>query len=375
MTHINLPINFTEKMKEANPVHNVLYVHGITLACISEKQDGRIFLCTKETAKIFNVLESDVIAAFQYWQLNRLVHLIFDEKLIIDFIGFSSQSQYSQSKPSLHMVKEFEPKKEHIITTKDDLNAYNVDDCVDEEIYSEEIYSFDINEKVEYTPEELEIYQKGSPAVASLFKKTEELMGSFLKSSDLSTVFSFYEWLELPLEVIEIILDYCKQNKQKNMNYIEQIAMDWSDQNIKTVTAAKEYIDKINKNYRSVLRAIGQSGQDNVTASQKKYIDKWLDKYNLDLELVLAACDRTVMTTGKPTFAYIDKILTTWYKNGVNSIEQVEELDKKHEQNQKVMKTAKRKPSKFNNFNPTPMDHDKLESMSFELIKNASMGI
>lgn len=349
MTHIPLPIDFTEKMKEANPMHSVLYIHGISLA-YNSNQEGRVFLCTKETSRAFNILENDVVAAFQYWQLNRLVHLTFGEKLIIDFINFS---EHKKETLKLIQTAVYKPLPE--------INPVP-------EYYEQE--TEDIPQKPEYTPEELEIYKNGNPAVASVFKKTEAIMGKLLKSSDLSTVFGFYEWLELPLDVIEILLDYCKANKQKNINYIEKIAIDWSEQNIKTAEVATQYIEKINKNYRAVLRAIGQSGQDNVTTSQKKYIDKWLDDYALDIEIVMAACDKTVMTTGKPTFAYVDKILTTWYNAGISTVEQIEKLDSEHKQIKKVP----RKASKFNNFTATPMDHDTLESMSFELIKNASSG-
>ena len=370
MNQIPLSLNFIEQMQDAHPVYSVLYVHAIHLAYAqqvagSTPSPGRVSLCTKAIAKTFKLTEADVVAAFQHWQAKRLVHLTFDEDLMIEFIAYDTTAVAPVVTPEPVTVTNPLPTSSHP-------QVVSAETPVLEAYAAPTLQLVDSSQKPEYLPAEIEVYRNGSPVIAELFKKVETVMGKYLKSTDLSTVFSFYDWLELPFEVIGLLLDYCAQAKYRNINYIEKIAIDWSEQGINTAEAATAYLNQINKGYRAVLKAIGLAGQDNVTASQKKYIDKWLTEYNQALVLIETACDKAVMATGKPSFAYVDKILTGWYTTGVTTLEQVAQLDQHHSKHPAPPKPAKRVASKFNNFSPAPMDHDSLDSIGFELIQSSS---
>lgn len=54
---------------------------------------------------------------------------------------------------------------------------------------------------------------------------------------------------------------------------------------------------------------------------------KWLQEYKLPLDVVKLACERTVMQTGKASFAYADRILENWKKAGVSSVADVQAQD------------------------------------------------
>ena len=386
MTQIPLSLNFIEQMQDTNPVHSVLYIHAIHLAYAEQatgqtETPGRVKLCTKALAKTFKLTEADVVCAFQHWQANRLVHLTFGEELIVEFIAYDTQvavpaATVPEPIPVAHVAEAPLLKIVPPLAVSEPVSVAHAPVAVVATPSPElapVLNLVDPAQKPEYLPTEIEVYREGSPVIAELFKKVETVMGKYLKSSDLSTVFSFYDWLELPFDVIGLLLDYCEQAKYRNINYIEKIAIDWSEQGINTAEAATAYIERISKSYRGVLKAIGLSGQDNVTASQKKYIDKWLTEYRLSMELIENACDKAVMATGKPSFAYVDKILTGWHTSGVSTLAQVEQLDKNHTKTQATSKQPiKRTPSKFNNFSPAPMDHDSLDSIGFELIQSSS---
>lgn len=54
---------------------------------------------------------------------------------------------------------------------------------------------------------------------------------------------------------------------------------------------------------------------------------KWLQEYKLPLDVVKLACERTVMQTGKASFAYADRILENWKKAGVSAVADVQAQD------------------------------------------------
>ena len=43
-----------------------------------------------------------------------------------------------------------------------------------------------------------------------------------LSQQDMSLLFSFYDWLGLPMEVIELLLSYCTASGHTGMRYIEK---------------------------------------------------------------------------------------------------------------------------------------------------------
>ena len=66
---------------------------------------------------------------------------------------------------------------------------------------------------------------------------------------------------------------------------------------------------------------------ENFVAAEEAYMKKWLQEYKLPLDVVKLACERTVMQTGKASFAYADRILENWKKAGVSAVADVQAQD------------------------------------------------
>lgn len=64
-----------------------------------------------------------------------------------------------------------------------------------------------------------------------------------LSQQDMSLLFSFYDWLGLPMEVIELLLSYCTASGHTGMRYIEKVAIGWAEEGVNTVEKAAEYIE------------------------------------------------------------------------------------------------------------------------------------
>jgi DnaD/phage-associated family protein len=229
---------------------------------------------------------------------------------------------------------------------------------------------------------ELEIYKTNYQEVANLFTLAEKALGKFLTANDCSTVYGFYDWLRLPFDVIGILLNYCIDQNKKSLRYIEKIAIDWSENNIDTKELAQEHIKNFKGNYREVLKSLGQ-GTREATKTEIKYIDKWQKDYQLPLEIILEACDKTIMRLGKPQFSYTDKILSSWHTSGAKTLEDIQRLEalfyeEKSKKTKSVSKAKSQQPkpkSKFCNYEETTVhDYDEMERIDLEILRQSMNG-
>lgn len=100
-----------------------------------------------------------------------------------------------------------------------------------------------------YTPEEISICMDRSEEARALFKDAERVFGRPLTTSEMGMLMSFMEWYALPTEVIAELLGYCAERAKSEGNpsklrrpYLESLARDWSDSEIKTAAAAREHV-------------------------------------------------------------------------------------------------------------------------------------
>ena len=66
------------------------------------------------------------------------------------------------------------------------------------------------------------------------------------------------------------------------------------------------------------------------------YIEKWFCEYSYSIPIIQKAYEKTVDAIGKLSFPYLNKILTSWYNEGIKTPEEAAEKD---------IKTPKTPPS------------------------------
>ena len=107
---------------------------------------------------------------------------------------------------------------------------------------------------------------------------------------------------------------------------MNKVALGWADAGIKTVDQAKDDAAAHSQIYYSVMKALGITGR-NLVDSEVSLINKWVGEYGFDIELVKAACSKTISAIQKPSFEYTDSILANWRKKDVHTLKDVEVLD------------------------------------------------
>ncbi len=309
-----------------NPTYIIVYLY-IYRHC---QESG---ITTKQVSEALNILETDIVNSMKFWHKEGIIEYSDGEELVVKFLAI-------QPKP-----QENEPTR--II----------------------------MQSRPQYSVMELEIYKSQSTDISRLFSVAEQAMGKYLTSNDLSVLFGLYDWLRLPLKVIELLLEYCAENGHRNIRYIEKVGIDWAENKIDTVEKAQEYIRAFNVEYQAILKAFGQTGRT-ASPAEIKYMKKWLNEYAMPLDVVLEACDITILQTGGAKFTYTDKILTEWHEKGIKTVEQVkleqEEFVKsrKKERDTSSKKTIT-KTNRFINFKQRDWDYSKIEEMERKYLQDS----
>ena len=228
-----------------------------------------------------------------------------------------------------------------------------------------------MEQKPEYSMAELSEYMKHGD-MKTLLQTAQRKLGKPLTQQDISMIFGLHDWLGFPLDVIEVLLSYCVSDGFKGMRYVEKVAMGWAEEGITTVEKAAEYIEMRKTGFHTIMRAFGQSGRMPVEG-EEAYMKKWIQEYALSVDVIKLACERTVMQTGKVSFAYADSILKKWKDAGVKAPADIEALDRAFAAKKTVRTseqpkavTAQPKQNRFINYPQRQWDFDKLEQLQRE---------
>lgn len=193
--------------------------------------------------------------------------------------------------------------------------------------------------------------------IKELLYISQTYLGKTFSPAETNTILYFYDGLGFPVELIEFLIEYCVSNGHKSMRYIEKVALNWSQDNIDSVDAAKAKVATYVNNCYPVLQAFGLQGR-NPASSERAFIGKWTDEYGFSMDMILDACNRTINTIHQPSFQYADSILQRWLKSGVKTPADVKTLDAIHDT--KTKETAATKQTRENSFNSfsTQRDYD-----------------
>ena len=231
----------------------------------------------------------------------------------------------------------------------------------------------------EYTLDEIKEFRK-NPDISELFFIIETYLKHTLSSTDTNMVLYWLDELHFSTDLVEYLVEYCITKGHSSLRYMNKVALGWADAGIKTIDQAKDDAAAHSQIYYSVMKALGITGR-NLVDSEVSLINKWVGEYGFDIELVKAACSKTISAIQKPSFEYTDSILANWRKKDVHTLKDVEVLDANFAKANKASATGSSQgtnaangssksksnnsssKNKFNNFNQRNNDYDKLEKL------------
>lgn len=268
--------------------------------------------------------EKDVLRAFKHWSEEGLLKIDYDDAGNICglTVGMSDSASSTEAKPTPITMKPSESNstKKTVSKSQEDLRQ--------------------------------------------LYFVIEQYMGKPLSVKEIQKINYFFDTLGFSVDLIEYLIEYCVENGHRNLNYIESVALAWSDSGIRTTEDAKMNTALYTKNVYSILNAFGIKGRS-AAPTELSYIKKWTEEYGFALDVILEACNRTINNTHKPDFKYADSILNNWRAKDVHHLSDVSRLDMAYRQEKESKKKTAVKTvvsgNRFNNFEGRSYDISSLE--------------
>ncbi len=269
-------------MAEANEAQLKIYLY--LMRCIEADEPVSVL----SIADRFNYTERDVLRSLVYWSKNGIVTLEYDNA--------------------------------HNVTG---ITLNDPQDAPENASFAAE--PLQLASAPSYSQEKLRAFRNRAD-VRQLVFVTEQYFKQTLSLTDLTSLLYLYDELHFSTDLIEFLIEYSVNSGKPNMRYIEEVALNWSDEGIHTPEEAKNYIRFHNKDNHRILKEFGISDRS-LTPVEADYIDKWKNEYHFSIELICEAAARTIRQIAKPSFPYADSILSAWNKAGVKKPEDINVLD------------------------------------------------
>lgn len=258
-----------KKMLNANGAYVKVYLYALSLAYKGVSED------IPEIAKKLNLLESDVVNAFEYFEKEELL------TVNSNYIYFNGQFENkTTSKP--------QQKKK--------------------------------------APENVAQIMLENKALTDLCDLSQKILGKTLNNNDLETLYWIYDELGFSPEVIIMLLEYCVSKDKRSMKYIEKVAIGWHENGITTISQADSYVteEREKKSYFYSLRKLFGITDRNLSKTEEMYLKSWKNDYNMSEEMVALAYEYCILSTNKLSFPYINSIVKGWFEKGIKTIEEAE---------------------------------------------------
>lgn len=195
----------------------------------------------------------------------------------------------------------------------------------------------------------------------------QNVLGKTLNSSDLETLYWFYDGLHFSPEVILMLLEYCVSKDKRSMKYIEKVAISWHERHITTIEEVERFMaeEEQKDHYFYTLKKIFGIHNRDLTKTEENYLTTWQNDYRMSQEMVALAYEYCILQTNKLSFPYMDSIIRRWHKQNITTIEAAEADNEqfKAKNNKKINAPAD------SDIYSDPYDHEELERIWWAKLK------
>lgn len=352
-----------EYMKDANDAQLKVYLYLLRM------MNAQLATSVSDIADKFNHTEKDVVRALKYWEKSGLLTLDFDKDKNLVGIHIHDLNTAGSAKDRQAFVpSSFVPMpsaQSAAAPAAGERNAAADAGFADRTPYpSENPVSFD---KPAYSADQLREF-KNRQNTSQLLFVAESYIGKPLTPSEMKTILYFTDVLHFSDDLIDYLLQYCVERGKKDFKYIEKVALNWAESGISTPKQAQKTAARYDKNVYSVMNALGKSGAP--TQKEAEYILRWIREYGFSNDIIIEACERTVLATDKNRFEYAERILQSWHEQNVHRKSDICKIDELYQQRKKnAASTAapRQYSNRFNQFTQNTYDFDALEK---ELLSN-----
>ena len=178
-----------------------------------------------------------------------------------------------------------------------------------------------VTELPQYTGEEFSRVLERRSELSVLIEEAQNILGKVFNITETQCLVSIAEGLGLDEEYILTLLAYCKRIDKSNMRYVEKTAISLYDKGIQSAVQLEEYFRQLDRvaSAEGKIRKIFGMGERAFTTKENAFVDAWINKYGFDFEMIKLAYEETVNNTSKPSMSYANKVLESWYAEGIKT--------------------------------------------------------
>ncbi len=182
-----------------------------------------------------------------------------------------------------------------------------------------------VTELPQYTGEEFTRVLERRGELAGLIEEAQGVLGKVFNVTETQCLVSISEGLGLDDEYILNLLAYCKRIDKANMRYVEKTAISLYDKGIHTAAQLEQHLKELDRlaSAEGKIRKIFGMGERAFTGKESAFVNDWINKYGFDFEMIKLAYEETVNNTSKPSMSYANKVLESWYSEGLKTPEDI----------------------------------------------------
>ena len=184
----------------------------------------------------------------------------------------------------------------------------------------------------QYTAADITLRAKTDSAFEGIVFEAQKALGKTLNSNDLNILFGIYDHIGLPADMIFLLLNHCiditrarlGEGRTPTMKTVEAEAWFWAKNEINTFEAAEEHIhrEKQRGEMLTQVKALLQISGRNLTPGESNYVDSWLGM-GFSPEAIAEAYDRTIISTGKLAWKYMNSIVISWHEKNLHTLDEI----------------------------------------------------
>ncbi len=167
--------------------------------------------------------------------------------------------------------------------------------------------------------------------------EVERQLGKKLNATDLKSLYTLYDHLQLQPEVILLLTTHCVEEHQRKfgqgrrpfVSAIRKEGFRWARLGIETVERAEEYLKEqsfLRSHEGTILQLLDIPPRPLVSREQG-YIAEWLG-WGFPDEVIRLGYEKTIMKKGSLDWSYLNGILRRWHEKGLHSLDAIQKGDR-----------------------------------------------
>lgn len=178
--------------------------------------------------------------------------------------------------------------------------------------------------------------EDGKSPFPALVGEIQRRLGKILSTADLKLLYTLYDYLALPAEVVLLLVNWCCEETERKygpgrkprMSQIRKEGFAWRRLGVDTAEAAEEHLKRqavLRDRESTLLPLLGVTGRSAVEG-ERQYLSAWLDM-GFGEEAIALAYERTVLKKQSMNWPYMNSILRSWHQKGLHTVEEIRRGD------------------------------------------------